>query len=103
MSTEPVLRPLFARVLLRREQLKSSSSIIIPDSAQERNAPLRGEVVAIGPAAEGVEPGDIVVFGQHAGKWVTPSGRPPSSSDKDALFICQDEDILCVVEEQNDG
>lgn len=94
-----MLEPLFARVILKREHLKSSS-IIIPDEAKERNATLRGEVVAVGPAAEGVEAGDIVIFGQHAGKWITSDGRPVgSSSDSDGLFICQDEDILCKVKE----
>jgi chaperonin GroES len=84
--------PLFARVLLERETLKVGK-IIIPESAEKRNAPTKGRVVACGPTCDEsvkVLVGRTVLFGKFAGDWI-------KDGDKE-IFIVQDEDILGVVE-----
>ena len=85
--------PMFGRVLVKREVFKSKSgSIIIPKSAEKRNSPPHGVVVAKGPTAdESVEVGKMYVIGRHAGDWITLPG-----SDDD-WFVCQDEDLLVKV------
>ena len=63
------LHPLHDRVLVRRIEEPSKSSIIIPEVAKTK--PLRGVVVAVGPGRKNsdgvfqetmVKPGDIVLF-----------------------------------------
>lgn len=84
------LRPLFDRVLLKREELKAGS-IIIPETAKDRNAPSRGTVVAVGPTCEGsVKVGDRVLFGQHAGATLKVDGVEN--------YVVAEEDIIAVVE-----
>lgn len=92
------LHPLFARVLIRREKFASKSSIIIPDEAAKRNAPSKGEVLAVGPGAdESIKPGMTVLFGQYAGTWVNPDGTVVTREEEAELFVCQDEDIIAEV------
>lgn len=87
-----MLKPLFARVLLEREKLKSSS-IIIPPSAEKRNAPDIGIVVAVGENADHcIEVGMKVIFGRHAGDWIKWKDRE--------FYVVADEDIIAV--EEND-
>ena len=84
------LVPLFDRVLLEREQLKAGS-IIIPDSAKDRNAPSRGTVMAVGPTCTGaVKKGDRVLFGQHAGATLKVDGVE--------TYVVSEEDIIAVVQ-----
>ena len=88
-------KPVFARVLIERE-LKKSSSIIIPDGAAKRNAPSTGIIVALGETAASVlEVGQKVLFGKHAGAWLDPN----KENDDGTLYICQDEDILAIIDE----
>ena len=87
------LTPLFARVVLERESLKSSSGLIIPDSVSQRNAHNRGIILAVGPTAdESLKDmiGKVVLFGKFAGDWIKVGDRE--------LYIVQDEDILGVVQ-----
>ena len=85
------LRPLFDRVLLKREELKTATGLIIPDAAKERNAPTRGVVIAIGPTCTGaVTMGDRVLFGVHAGA--------PLKVDGAEVFVVAEEDIIAIVE-----
>lgn len=85
------LRPLFDRVLLKREELKTATGLIIPDAAKERNAPTRGEVVALGETCEGkVKIGDRVLFGVHAGA--------PLRVDGVDNYVVAEEDIIAVIE-----
>lgn len=96
-------QPKFGRVLIERELKEAKNGIILPDNAAERNAPCRGIITALGSTAgwtigynsEGNEynlcvlkVGDKVLFGQHAGAWIDKEQK---------LFICKDEDILCVI------
>lgn len=85
-----MITPLFARVLLERETLKSNS-IIIPQTAEKRNAPEIGIVIAVGPNADhSIELGQKVIFGRHAGDWIKHEGKE--------LFVVQDEDIIGIIE-----
>lgn len=96
------LAPLFARVLMKREHLKTFK-IIIPDAAAQRNAPCKGKVIAKGPTAdECIKIGKDYIFGPHAGTWLTTDGRPASLVDGHAelFFVCQDEDLICEVEDE---
>ncbi len=91
------LKPLFARVLLQREKMKNST-LIIPDDAAKRNAPAKGKVVAVGPAADSViEVGKTYLFGRHAGTWLNSEGTVVVREDDAEFYLVQDEDMLCEV------
>ena len=98
------LTPLFARVLMKREALKSGS-IIITQAAGMRNAPTRGEVIARGPTADpSIIVGKSYVFGQHAGTWLRADGKVVQNVDQESgevFFVCQDEDLICEVTEEH--
>lgn len=96
------LSPLFSRVLIRREKFASkSSSIIIPEDAAKRNAPVKGRVVAVGPTAhESVKEGMTVIFGQYAGAWINADGATVSGPEDAEFFVCMDEDIIAEVKER---
>ena len=92
-------RPLYDRVLLKRvaAELKTSSGLIIPDSAKEK--PMEGEVVAVGNgrrtddggnAEMTLKVGDRVLFGKYTGDEV--------KLDGEEHVILKEEDILAVVE-----
>ncbi len=92
------LRPLHDRVIIKRldNERKTSSGIVIPDSAAEK--PDQGEVLAIGdgkvddngkvrPLA--VKVGDKVLFGKYSGQTVKVDG--------DELLVMREEDIMAVL------
>lgn len=109
-----VYRPLFGRVLLERTLLKKVGSIIIPEEQQKRQAICKGKIVALGETAgwtrsyneQGTEKmarsinvGDTVSFGRHAGTWLDSSyGVAANDKDDAPYFLCQDEDLLAVIE-----
>lgn len=94
------MRPLFARVLLRREKLARVGSLLVPSDVQKKHATLKCKVIAKGPTAdEDVPLGANVLLGRFAGDWINAEGKPVTSEDDDEFFICQDEDILAVLEE----
>lgn len=77
-------KPLHDRVLVKRieQETKTSSGIIIPDSAQEK--PMEGEVIAVGSGirddkgqliALDVKPGDRIVFGKWSGTEIKINGE----------------------------
>lgn len=92
-------KPKFGRVLIERET-KKVNGLIIPESAAKRNAPCTGIIIALGETAgwtdspgesksiQTLEIGNKVLFGRHAGAWI---------DGEETLFICQDEDILAVI------
>lgn len=89
--------PLFGRVLIRREVEEKRGSIILPDA--KRHARSEGTIVAIGPTAdESIKVGQKVIFGRHAGAWLDATYTKGADNDDGTLFICQDEDILAIVE-----
>lgn len=91
-----MMKPLFARVLLKRKRFdKSAGGIIIPGDAQKRLASLRCTVVALGPTCEcDLKPGDEVLIGIHAGTWVNEDGSPVTEPEKAEFFVCQEEDVI---------
>lgn len=93
------IRPLYDRVVVKRqeEESKSAGGIIIPDSAAEK--PAQGEVVAVGegkPLENGevralaVKVGDTVLFGKYSGTEVKVDGKD--------LLIMREDDIQAIVE-----
>lgn len=90
-------KPLFGRVIIKREiQSITKGGIIIANA--KRHAKTEGIVVAIGPNVDGVKEGDQVIFGKHAGTWLDATYSGAAENDDGTMFICQDEDILAIVE-----
>lgn len=96
------IRPLFDLVLLERPKAERIGSIIVPRDAQKRHATLRCKVLAKGPNADASIPVDAqVLIGIHTGTWVNADGRPVADHTTAEYFICQDKDILAVVDEES--
>lgn len=111
---ETKYRPLFGRVLIERQVLKKVGSILLPEDQQARHAICKGKITALGDTAgwtrsyneDGTEKfirtikvGDEVSFGRHAGTWLNESyGVAKNDKDDAPYFMCQDEDILAVIE-----
>lgn len=90
--------PLFGRVIIRREIEEKRGSILLPNA--KKHARSEGVVIAVGPSAEGVKVGDHVIFGRHAGAWLDATYSGAAENDDGTTFICQDEDILAIVEQE---
>jgi len=93
------IRPLHDRILVKRvaAEEKTSSGIIIPDTAKEK--PVQAEVVAVGAGVrdkEGklialeVKAGDRVLFSKYSGTEV--------KLDGEEHLIMREDDILAVLE-----
>lgn len=93
------IRPLYDRVIVRRqeEERTSAGGILIPDNAKEK--PVRGVIVAVGtgkvlndgsvrPLA--VKENDVVLFGKYSGSEV--------KIDGEELLVLKEEDIVGVIE-----
>ncbi len=94
------IRPLYDRVLVRRQEEEETSAggIVLPGTAKEK--PNQGEVVAVGDGALldngdtrslAVKVGDKVVFGQYAGSNTV-------KVDDEELIILSESEIYAVVE-----
>ncbi|MPM09439.1 10 kDa chaperonin [bioreactor metagenome] len=87
------IKPLADRVVIEPAQAetKTSSGIIIPDTAKEK--PQRGTVVAAGPGKKDepvtVKEGDVVLYGKYAGTEITIDGKD--------YLIMKESDILAIV------
>lgn len=87
------IQPLADRVLIEpaAAETKTSSGIIIPDSAKEK--PQKGIVVAIGPGTSEnpvtVKVGDHVLYGKYAGTELQHDGAD--------YMIMRESDILAIV------
>lgn len=104
-------KPLFSRVVIEREVQTKVGSVMLPEHLQKKHARCEGVVIAIGPTADGVKIGDKVIFGRHSGTWLdgsysqvavqTQQGQQRALKDNDdgTLFLCQDEDLLAIIEE----
>lgn len=81
------------KILIKPQEAeeKTSSGIIIPDSAKEK--PQQGEVVLVGQAKKDepmvVQKGDVVLFGKYAGTEI-------NIDDEDYLLMSQ-QDILYIL------
>lgn len=75
MPTGRLVLPLFDKVLVRRDEAPDKAGVIwIPPSVRDSQPVLSGTVVATGPEAKYVVPGDYVVFSQYAGSMVKVDG-----------------------------
>ncbi|KIM04467.1 MAG: molecular chaperone GroES [Sulfurovum sp. AS07-7] len=84
-------QPLGNRVLIERQEQtnRTSTGIIIPDSAKEK--PLQGKVVAVSTESSeaGLSIGDVVVFAKYKGTEIT--------IDYTTYLIMDSEDILGIM------
>lgn len=102
------LKPLGDRVLVKPEPMeqKTAGGILLPGNATNKEKPMRGVVVAIGPgkritqgdgekriAIEGVEVGSRVFYSKYAGNEIT-----LNFGEEDALVVLREEDLLAVEE-----
>ena len=87
------IKPLADRVLVEASEAetKTSSGIIIPDTAKEK--PQRGKIVAVGPGTKEnpitVKVGDIVLYGKYSGTELQNDGMD--------YLIMKESDILAIV------
>ena len=92
------VRPLHDRILVKRikQEDKTKSGIIIPDTAKEK--PQEGTVTAVGSGKRDdgkvvpvdVKVGDRVLFGQYAGTEIKLNGEE--------YLILREDDVLGVIE-----
>jgi len=87
------IKPLADRVIIEPAQAetKTSSGIIIPDTAKEK--PQRGTIVAAGPGKKDepvtVKVGDVVLYGKYAGTEITIDGKD--------YLIMKESDVLAII------
>ena len=93
------LKPLGARVLVRRleDKEEKKGGIILPDTAKKKQE--MAEVIAIGPGKKNddgvlvfppVKVGDIILFDKYSGQEVT--------VNDEELVVVRGEDIIAIVE-----
>ena len=93
------IRPLYDRVVIRRneEEETTAGGIVIPDTATEK--PSMGEILAAGNGkvtdsgdvrALDVKVGDTVYFGKYSGTEVKVDGED--------LLVMKEDDIMAVIE-----
>lgn len=98
MAVKNSIKPLFDNVLIRplEAEAKTSSGIILPDSAKEK--PQMGEVVEVGPGKKddgkivpvSVKKGQKVMYKKWGGNEVKINGEE--------LILVEEKDILAVIE-----
>ncbi len=87
------IKPLADRVLVRPAEAeeKTSSGIIIPDTAKEK--PMEGEVIAVGQGKKDepltVKKGDKVLYGKYSGTEITYEGEK--------YLIMRESDIYAII------
>ncbi len=97
---EVKVRPLFDRIIIRREEPKDEikGGIVLPDTAKEK--PLEGTIIAVGKGkrsengeflAPVVKEGDKILIGKYSGTEVKVNGEE--------LVIIREDDILAVIEQ----
>ena len=87
------IKPLADRVLVEpaAAETKTSSGIIIPDTAKEK--PQKGNIVAVGPGTKEnpvtVKVGDVVLYGKYSGTELNHDGKD--------YLIMKENDILAII------
>ncbi len=87
------IKPLADRVLVEpaAAETKTSSGIIIPDTAKEK--PQKGKIVAVGPGTNEnpvtVKVGDVVLYGKYSGTELNHEGND--------YLIMKENDILAII------
>ena len=93
------LKPIGDKIIVEpeKEEEKTKSGIVLPDTAKEK--PQRGKVIAVGPgkildngqrSPMEIKEGDIVIYSKYAGTEI-------KIDDKEYLIV-SDRDILSVLE-----
>jgi len=94
MPEEHLILPTFNKVVVKRDESpKKIGAIWVPEQAREQQ-PMSGKVVAVGPEAAYLTPGDDVIFGQYAGSQV--------KVDRENFTILKDTDVLVILEEKGE-
>ncbi len=71
-----IVLPLFDKVLIRKDEAPEKQGVIwIPPTVRADQPVMSGTVVAVGPDARLLTPGDYVVFSQYAGANVRVDGN----------------------------
>ena len=87
------VKPLADRVLVKQvaAETKTSSGIIIPDTAKEK--PQQGKVVAVGPGTKDntmtLKVGDNVIYGKYAGTEFHLDGKD--------YMIMRESDVIAII------
>ena len=87
------IKPLADRVIVEpaAAETKTSSGIIIPDTAKEK--PQKGNIVAVGPGTKDnpitVKVGDVVLYGKYSGTELNHEGND--------YLIMKENDILAII------
>ena len=87
------IKPLADRVIVEpaAAETKTSSGIIIPDTAKEK--PQKGNIVAVGPGTKdnpvSVKVGDVVLYGKYSGTELNHEGTD--------YLIMKENDILAII------
>ena len=87
------IKPLADRVLVEpaAAETKTSSGIIIPDTAKEK--PQKGNIVDVGPGTKDnpvtVKGGDVVLYGKYSGTELNHDGKD--------YLIMKENDILAII------
>ena len=87
------IKPLADRALVEpaAAETKTSSGIIIPDTAKEK--PQKGNIVAVGPGTKDnpvtVKVGDVVLYGKYSGTELNHEGKD--------YLIMKENDILAII------
>ena len=104
MKNGSPLVPKFDRVLLKRETLQQKAgTIFIPESAEKKERPARGVIVALGPTCgylddatrevvQDLTIGMKVIFAKNAGTEIEHGGEH--------YWLVADKDVLCEIAEE---
>ena len=96
MKIQPLSDHVFIEALEGEE--KTKSGIVLPDTA-EKEKPIRGKVVAVGPG-KFTDKGDRIKMTVKKGNVVLFSKYGPNEVkiDKKEYLVCREEDILAIIE-----
>ena len=93
------LQPLEDRIVVRTAEAeeKTSSGLVIPDTAKEK--PQQGEVLAVGPGRRSEQTGEIIPMDVKVGDTVVYSkyGGTEITSGGEDLLILTSRDVLAIV------
>jgi chaperonin GroES len=90
------LQPTFGRIIIRPDAENDSKTIHIPDAL--RKCANQGEVIAVGPGRRHID-GKVYPSSLKLGERVIFNLQQafPFEDGGTKLFICEDENVLCVV------
>ncbi len=95
MNIKPLRDRVAVKIKEEKEEKKTESGIVLPDTAKKDEKPQQGEIVAVGGGCctedngPEVEEGDVVVFDKFAGTELSLEGED--------FIILSIEDVLAVI------